>query len=194
MAQNTICIPKGKNGNILREDWTKARLKYSRKKKSNADALSQMHATSVSKDWDNPISGTSHTSLSLITSTPYRLLALWKMCHCLGISTSCGLKMLPRLLQNIIKMCYIPLWCGIFLMMQIFVAFFYVNSFNSVTLWCFACLKHLCVLTRRWKVSTLSGKEMRIWKAERRDVRRNLGEKYEGETKDRIPGTSYPGT
>ena len=142
------------------------------KKKSKADALSQMHATSVSKD---SLELLIHLSLWLPPLSIDCLLS-WKMSHCLGISTSCDLKMLPRLLQNIIKMCYIPLWCGIFLsIMQRFVAFFYVNLFNSVKLWCFACLRHLIVLTSRWKASTLSGKEMRTCKAERIEARRNLG-------------------
>lgn len=78
---------------------------------SNPEALSQMIATSISNDWDSPIPVTSHTSLFLITFNPCRLLASpCRMSHCLGISTSCGLKMQPR--QAIAK--FIILRCVIF--------------------------------------------------------------------------------
>lgn len=74
MAQNTPPIPTERNVYIVREDWTEARNPAGQT--TNPVALPQTHGASVSKRLDGPIPATSHTSLSLVSSTLYTQLPM----------------------------------------------------------------------------------------------------------------------
>lgn len=70
---------------------------------SNPTALSQMHGASVSKGLDSPIPETSHTSLFGYFYSIYTATSPWQISYSFGISTSCGLKMQPRLHSHSFK-------------------------------------------------------------------------------------------
>ena len=80
MAQNTINIPKEKNGDTVREDWTKPRQKQS-KKTSNPVALFSTVWASVSNGLNSPVLATFHAFLFLLTFTHYEQLGLHKVVY-----------------------------------------------------------------------------------------------------------------
>ena len=91
----------------VRDNWIKHRLKHSR---TNIKSCS-----SVSDAWGFRLKGLrwpypcnfSYISLFVYFYSLYVANSPWKMSHSLGIWKSCGLKMQPRLLWNIIMRCAI---------------------------------------------------------------------------------------
>ena len=69
-----LTFPIERNVYIVREVWTKGG--YAAGQTPHHVTLSQTQGASVSKGLDGPIPATSHTSLGLITCTPYMQLSM----------------------------------------------------------------------------------------------------------------------
>lgn len=69
MVWNTFSNSVERNKYVVREDWTNTRNPTGQT--PNPEVLSQAHEASVSKGLDDAFTATSHTSIGLVTSTPY---------------------------------------------------------------------------------------------------------------------------
>lgn len=95
MAQNTINIPKEKNGDAGREDWTKVRLKQSRTNIKSCSSLLRCVGFSFKwLKWPHPCN---FSCISLFGNfhSLWGARSPWKLCHNLGFLRTLGLKCNP---------------------------------------------------------------------------------------------------